>query len=148
MPILNRNSMLLLLALLATGATVAAPSQESQAVATIQMACDALRTGDIGAIKKLLMPGFVLIGSDVQMQSRDDIVAEMKRGDPVYRVFRNHSTTARVYGDAAVVWGITTIKGRAGGKRFAVELRFTDTLIRSDGAWRMVASHASRIPAE
>jgi ketosteroid isomerase-like protein len=145
---LNRLTALSLCVLLMAASPAPEPSDESQAMATTQMACDALRTGDIAAIKKLLAPDFVLIGSDTQMQTRDAIIAEARRGDPEYLVFRNHSMTARIYGDTAVVWGITALKGRAGGQLFAVDVRFTDTLIRSDGAWRMVASQSNRIPAE
>jgi ketosteroid isomerase-like protein len=145
---LNRLAALSLCVLLIAARSAPEPSDESQAMATTQMACDALRTSDIAAIKKLLAPDFVLIGSDTQMQTRDAIIAEARRGDPGYLVFRNHSMTARIYGDTAVVWGITTLKGRAGGQPFAVDVRFTDTLIRSDGTWRMVASQSNRIPAE
>jgi ketosteroid isomerase-like protein len=144
----DRVAALTLCVLLMAAGSAAQPSDESLAMATTQMACDALRSGDIAAIRKLLAPDFVLIGSDTQMQSRDAIIAEVRRGDPEYQLFRNHSMTARIHGDTAVVWGITTIEGIAGGQPFAVDLRFTDTLVRSDGAWRMVASHANRIPAE
>lgn len=54
--------------------------------------------------------------------------------------------TARVYGDTAVVQGITSLKGRSGGKPFAVDVRFTDTLVRVNGQWRIVVSHVTRIP--
>jgi ketosteroid isomerase-like protein len=55
--------------------------------------------------------------------------------------------TARVYGDAAVVQGITSLKGLSGGKPFALDVRFTDTLIRADGAWKIAVSHVTLIPA-
>ncbi len=148
MHMFNRLAALTLCVLPMVAHSATEPSDESLAVATTQMACDALRTGDIAAIRQLLMPDFVLIGSDTQMQSRDAIITEIRRGDPEYQVFRNHSMTARIYGDTAMVWGITTLKGRSGGNPFAVDVRFTDTLIRSGGAWRMVASQANTIPAE
>jgi ketosteroid isomerase-like protein len=148
MLIFNRLAALALCLWLTTAAWSEESSDKSLAMATTQKACDALRTGDIAAIRKLLAPDFVLIGSDTQMQSRDAIIAEVRRGDPDYQVFRNHSMTARIYGDTAMVWGITTVKGSAGGQPFALDLRFTDTLIRTDGSWRMVASQANRIPAK
>ena len=67
----------------------------------------------------------------------------MRKREPRYDVFRNHGMKVRVYGDSAVVTGITSIKGTSGGTAFAVDVQFTDTLIKRDGKWRMVASHAS-----
>jgi ketosteroid isomerase-like protein len=48
-----------------------------------------------------------------------------------------------VFGDAAIVQGITTVKGKSGGNAFAVNVRFTDTLIREKGKWRLVVSHVT-----
>jgi ketosteroid isomerase-like protein len=50
-----------------------------------------------------------------------------------------------VYGDTAVVQGITSLKGRAAGKPFALDVRFTDTLVRVNGSWTIVVSHVTRI---
>ena len=51
----------------------------------------------------------------------------------------------RLHGDAALVTGITTVSGMAGTTAFAAEFQFTDTLVRQRGAWRVAASHISRI---
>jgi ketosteroid isomerase-like protein len=147
MPVLGRFAALILLVLPMTDISQALPTDESRAMAMTQSACNALRSGDVAAIRRLLTPDFVLVGSDAQVQSRDDLIGEVLRGNPRYQVFRNHSMTARIYADAAVVQGITTLEGSAEGKRFALDVRFTDTLIRHEGEWRMVASHVSRIPA-
>ena len=48
-------------------------------------------------------------------------------------------------GSAAVVQGITTVKGKSGEHGFEVNVRFTDTLIREEGAWRLVVSHVTAI---
>ena len=51
----------------------------------------------------------------------------------------------RVYGDAAVVTGRTTVKGQYQGKEFTSRYRWTHTFIRHDRRWQCVASHISRI---
>lgn len=74
-------------------------------------------------------------------------VAEVARRGPVYEEFRNHGQKIRLYGDAAIVVGITSIRSRsADGEVFEGDFRFTDTGVYRDGAWRMAASHASRLP--
>jgi ketosteroid isomerase-like protein len=132
---------------LAIGAA-AMPGDEAKHVMDVtQQACDAFRTTDLPAIEKLLAPDFTLVGSDATVQSRSDVIAEVRSGDPQYEVFRNHSMTARVYGDAAVVQGITSLKGTSGGEAFELDVRFSDTLVRADGRWQLVVSHVTRIPS-
>jgi len=121
--------------------------QAELAMAITQQACEAFRIGDVAAVEKLLAPRFTLVGSDAQVQSREEVLAEVRSRDPQYEVFRNHSMTAQVYGNAAIVQGITSLKGTSGGKSFEADVRFTDTLIRDKGQWRLVVSHVTRIQA-
>jgi hypothetical protein len=54
--------------------------------------------------------------------------------------------TAHVDDDAAIVQGITSLAGRAGGVPFEVDVRFTDTLVKVGGDCKLVVSHVTRIP--
>lgn len=127
----------------AAGASVA----EQEAMAVTQAACDAFRLRDLAALERLLAPEFNLVSTNAEVQSRAQALQEVRDGDPQYERFENHSMTARMYGDAAVVQGITSLKGRSGGKPFAVDVRFTDTLIRVNGRWSIVVSHVTRMPS-
>jgi ketosteroid isomerase-like protein len=123
-----------------------APSQEEQRVMQVtQDACVAFLNADLPAVEKLLAPGFTLVTSSAVVQTREEVLAEIRNRDPVYSEFRNHSMTARVFGNAAIVQGITTVKGSSGGHAFDVNVRFTDTLIREKGKWRLVVSHVTGI---
>ena len=110
-----------------------------------QAACMASLEADLPSAEALLAPGFTLVNSSAVVQTRDEVLAEIRNHDPVYDEFRNHSMTARVFRDAAIVQGITTVKGRSGGRAFDVNVRFTDTLIRDKGKWRLVVSHVTAI---
>jgi ketosteroid isomerase-like protein len=121
--------------------------QEQEVMAVTQAACDAFRLRDIAAAERLLAPEFTLVGTNAEVQNMAQAIEEIRAGDPQYDRFENHGMTARVYGDAAVVQGITSLKGRSGGKPFAVDVRFTDTLVRVNGRWMIVVSHVTRIPS-
>jgi ketosteroid isomerase-like protein len=125
----------------------AAANDEEEVKAVTQRACDAFLKADPVALETLLAPSFTLVGTDGGVQPREQAFAEVSAKDPKYEVFRNHDMVARVYGDAATVQGITSLKGTSGGKAFALDVRFTDTLIRTNGQWRIVVSHVTRIPA-
>ena len=125
---------------------LSASVQEQEAMAATQAACDAFRLRDIPALERLLAPEFNLVSPSAEVQTRAQAIKEVRDGDPQYDRFENHSMTARVYGETAVVQGITSLKGRSGGKPFAVDVRFTDTLVRVNGRWTIVVSHVTRIP--
>jgi ketosteroid isomerase-like protein len=128
-------------------ASVAQTTDQAElAMAVTQQACEAFRMGDVAAAEALLAPTFTLVGPNAQVQSRAEVLAEVRSRDPRYEVFRNHSMTAQIYGDAAIVQGITSVKGVSGGKSFEADVRFTDTLIKDKGQWRLVVSHVTSIP--
>ena len=134
------------LATLLLNPAMSASVQEQEAMAATQAACDAFRLRDIPALEHLLAPEFTLVSTNAEVQSRAQAMQEVRDGDPQYERFENHSMSARLYGDTAIVQGITSLKGRSGGKPFALDVRFTDTLVRVNGRWTIVVSHVTRIP--
>ena len=108
--------------------------------------CRAFETADVGVLRGGLDERFTLTDSVGKVTNLRQNLAEVERRDPVYDVFRNHDQAIRLYGDAAVVTGITSIKGRSGGQAFAADFQFTDTWVRVGATWKMAASHASRLP--
>ena len=138
---------LALLSLTSFAADLPAPTREQKEVMQVtQDACVAFLKADVAAAEALLAPEFTLVNSRAVVQSREEVLAEIRGHDPVYTEFRNHSMNAHVFGDAAIVQGITTVKGKSGEQSFDVNVRFTDTLIREKGKWRLVVSHVTRIP--
>jgi ketosteroid isomerase-like protein len=142
-----RHLVALAFALLAVNPAISASVPEQEAMAATQAACDAFRLRDVAALERLLAPEFTLVSTTAEVQNRAQAIQEVRDGDPQYERFENHGMTARVYGDTAVVQGITSLKGRSGGKPFALDVRFTDTLVRTDGRWSIVVSHVTRIPS-
>ena len=105
--------------------------------------CAAYERGDADWLEKNLDPTFTLTGSTGKLTTRAEEVADLRNGTR-YTVFRNRDTKLRLYGDAAVVTGITRVEGKAEDKPYAVDFQFTDTYVRRPQGWVIVASHASR----
>ena len=114
-------------------------------IAVLNAACDAFERGDAARLEALLSPDFTLTDSSGIVTDRDANLEEVRKREPRYESFRNHDMKVRLYGDAAVVSGITSVKGTALGRPFEADFRFTDTLIRREGTWTLAASHASRL---
>lgn len=106
----------------------------------------AWETGDAATLRRDLDSSFTLVDSKGMVTDFAANVAEVEKRDPVYTVFRNRDQTVRVYGDSAVVIGITRVEGSSGGSEFKAEFRFTDTWVKRDGQWKLAASHATRLP--
>lgn len=108
-------------------------------------ACHAFEVGDAASLRKTLDARFTLTSSTGVVTDLAQNLHEVATREPKYDVFRNHDQKVRLYGDAAIITGITTVKGRANGTPFAADFQFTDTWIRRDGQWKLAASHASRL---
>ncbi|HXP01380.1 MAG TPA: nuclear transport factor 2 family protein [Luteibacter sp.] len=109
--------------------------------------CAAFEREDAAWLEQHLDPTFTLTSSTGKVTTRADEVADL-RGGTKYDVFRNRDSKVRLYGDAAVVTGITRVEGKSDGKPYVLDFQFTDTYVRKQGEWVLVASHASRLSAQ
>jgi ketosteroid isomerase-like protein len=140
---------LLLAALAAPAFAAASPADDTRDIERVERElCDAIRTGDAAKIEKLEDETYTLTNTRGEVTKRADDIADAKKGEIRYTEFRNHDTTMRLYGDAAIRLGITSLKGSASGKPFALDVRFTDTYVRRADGWKIAASHATRMEAK
>ncbi|NOK18255.1 nuclear transport factor 2 family protein [Corallococcus carmarthensis] len=132
---------------LATGVAEARdPAQDERELLKVEAAlCRAFETADVATLRKSLDARFTLTDSRGTVTDLEQNLAEVAKKDPVYEVFRNHHQKIRLYGDAAVVTGITTLKGHSGKTQFEGDFQFTDTWVYRDGQWKLAASHATRL---
>jgi ketosteroid isomerase-like protein len=131
-----------------SGAPAARPqgAAEQEVEDALHAGCAAFERGDVAFLEAFLGDGFTLTNGSGEVTSREQTLDEVRRREPRYDVFRNSRMRVRLYGDTALVLGITTVKGSSAGQSFAAELAFTDTLLKRGGRWVIVASHASRAP--
>lgn len=133
---------------LASFAAFAAPSaaDDERAIRQVETAlCEAIRTGDAESIARYEDATYTLTTSRGEVTTRADDIADAKKGSVRYSVFRNHDSKVRLYGDAAIVTGITSLAGESAGEKFALDVAFTDTYVRRPDGWKIAASHASRL---
>lgn len=146
---MKSTALRLLVAIAAPSFASASPADDTREIERVEHALlDAIRTGDVAGIEKYEDETYTLVSTRGEVTTRADDIADAKKGEIRYTEFRNHDTTMRLYGDAAIRLGITTLKGTASGKPFALDVRFTDTYIRRADGWKLAASHATRIEAK
>ncbi|NOK10384.1 nuclear transport factor 2 family protein [Corallococcus exercitus] len=144
---MNLQTTLTTILALATGTAEARdPAQDERELLKVEAAlCRAFETADVATLRKSLDARFTLTDSKGTVTDLEQNLAEVAKKDPVYEVFRNHHQQVRLYGDAAVVTGITTLKGHSGKVQFEGDYQFTDTWVYRDGQWKLAASHATRL---
>jgi ketosteroid isomerase-like protein len=59
---------------------------------------------------------------------------------------RNEDMRAYVHGNTAVVTGWLVVRGRGPGGPFDRRFRYTDTWLRRDGRWRVIAAQDYLVP--
>ena len=137
--------MLLFTALLATlplGAVAAEPDLHE-----VDAQWNRLRlASDTAGLGALLVDDFVLTHSDGKVQHKRDYLADLDRRTRVNHAIDNHDVVVNRYGDTAIVTGRTEQNGVGEQGPFRGSFRFTRVWVLQEGAWRLVASHSSRLP--
>jgi|GEM_PF-942435 len=95
---------------------------------------------DATALDAILADGY-LENLQGQITKKAQIIADMKAG--IYKVESLEAGDMRVvvFGDHAVVNGLTTPKGTMRGKEASEKRRWTDVYEKQDGRWRAVFTH-------
>ena len=126
-------------------ATTANPEDEKAILQVEQNWCEAFRTNNVDAIAAIEDEDYTLTNSRAELSTRSDDIVQAKAHAIEYSKFDNHNQNVRLYGDTAVVTGITSLEGIAGDKPFKLDLRFTDILVRRNGEWKAVAGHVTKV---
>jgi len=135
----------LLLALSATPlfAQHAATAPASDATELIRLE-NAWTTGlvhrDRALFDKLLGPKFVYTENDKLMR-RDAVLNDVATSTDTVTAARNEGMEVHQFSPTtAAVTGWLIVQGRSAGKRFTHRYRFTDTWLKSEAGWKIVAA--------
>lgn len=126
-------------------ATAANPKDEKAILQVEQNWREALRTNNADTIAAIEDEGYTLTNSHADLRTRSDDIVEAKAHAIEYSQFYNHEQNVRLYGDTAIVTGITSVEGVSGDKPFKLDVRFTDILVRRNGEWKAVAGHVTKV---
>lgn len=104
----------------------------------------ALITRDSAYFRRTLHPDYVY-SDERGVFTKQQVIADQLGTDTV-TVAANDSMRAHVHGGAAVVVGLLVVSGRGAQGAFRHRYRFTDTWIKYNGRWTMIASQDYDIP--
>ena len=125
------------------------PKAAEEAVRKLERAwLDAYEQRDAKAMEAIVADDFIITFPQGRKQTKAQIVESMKKPAPPGRSekFRTEETEARVFGDTVVLTGRVISETQRDGKSSTGQMLYTDTYVRRNGAWQVVASHLGAVP--
>ena len=109
----------------------------------------AQRASDVRALTELLDDAVLFTGPDGNLYSKEDDLGAHRSGHQVLSRVEESELRVLVTGSTGVTWFLGTLEGTVGGESFAAQMRYPRTWARDpETGWRIVAAHATVVPAE
>ena len=107
---------------------------------------EAIVKNDLEGVERLVVDDWIIIGPDGEIVERARFFEVIESGDMTHDTMESEDFRIRIYGDSAVVTGITRAKGKFMGQEFSTQERATDVFVKRDGRWQCVLTHLTRFP--
>ena len=129
---------------LMTTVTQRAGSMKEDIAMREQAWCAAWVAGNVVELERLHDPDYVAINNVGQFSSREQILADVKAGIFRYTSMLHEHVQIRVYGQTAVVNGLTINEGHRGSRDVSGTFAYTRVYLLDHGIWRAVLSQYTR----
>ena len=100
---------------------------------------------DAVALDRIYADDFIGVGPSGTVRTKKDVLSDFGSGSLKFQSITTDDVRIRVYGNAAVETGLSTMQGQDAGKVVPAENRFTRVWIKQEGRWRLVANHYSNL---
>jgi len=98
---------------------------------------------DAAALERIYAEDFIGVGPSGTVRTKPQVISDFTSGDLKFKSITTDGVRVRVYGDAAVETGCSTMDGQDKGKSVPHDTRFTRVWVKQQGRWRLVANHYS-----
>ena len=96
---------------------------------------------DAAALERIYADDFIGVGPSGTVRTKPQVIADFTSGNLRFESITTDDV--RVYGNAAVGTGLSTMNGQDKGKAVPHDTRFTRVWVKQHGRWRLVANHYS-----
>ena len=104
----------------------------------------AIVKNDAEAIGQFLADDWVIIDADGGIIEKARFLGVVESGALTHEMMESDDVEVRIYGDSAVVSGLTRTKGKFMGQDFSTQERATDVFVMQNGRWQCVFSQLTR----
>jgi ketosteroid isomerase-like protein len=109
---------------------------------------EAIVKNDLEGIGRLVTDDWIIIDPNGEIVDRARFFKVIESGALTHDMMESEDFRVRVYGNSAVVTGVTRTKGKFMGQEFSTRERATDVFVKRDGRWQCVLTHLTRLPSE
>ena len=145
---------ILAIAVVAFSAAAIASGQEQSAVRDPKSIAEHIRKldkeriqaqihGDVAALKRIYADDFIGVGPSGTVRTKPQVISDFTSGDLRFQSITTDDVRVRVYENAAVETGLSTMNGQDKGNAVPHDTRFTRVWVKQHGSWRLVANHYS-----
>lgn len=104
---------------------------------------DAYEKRDVASMTAIVADDFTITFPDGGMQTKVQVVESLKSAGGAAMKFKTESVQSRAYGDIVILIGVVISEWTQDGKAMSDRSRYTDTYVKRNGKWQVVASHLS-----
>ncbi len=105
---------------------------------------EAIVKNDLKGIGRLVTDDWIIIDPNGEIVDRPRFFEVIKSGALTHDMMESEDFRVRIYGDSAVVTGVTRTKGKFMGQEFSTQERATDVFVKRDGRWQCVLTQLTR----
>jgi len=124
-----------------------ARAQESPDAATIRVLetkwADSYKNRQVDVLSSLMSDDYVITMEDGSVYGKVGFISHTAQPSEKVDLVEFADLKIRMHGDAAVVTGSYHEQGESAGKPYDYHDRMTDLWMKTDGKWKLVASHYS-----
>ena len=108
---------------------------------------DAYEKHDSQAMTKIVADDFIITFPNGTMQSKPQLLQMIANPNPTSAKmhFYTEDVKSRAYGDTVILMGRVVTEYERDGKKVKEQSRYTDTYVKRNGRWQVVASHLSNV---
>lgn len=108
---------------------------------------DAYEKHDSQAMTRIVADDFIITFPNGTMQSKLQLMQMIANPNPTSPKmhFYTEDVKSRAYGDTVILMGRVVTEYERDGKKVKEQSRYTDTYVRRNGRWQVVASHLSNV---
>jgi ketosteroid isomerase-like protein len=103
-------------------------------------------TNNLGEIDRLLADDYLGISALGTLETKADVLAARRAGNPKLSQMDLSDVKIRIYGDTAVVTSKVDLRGTNGERDVSGHYRYTRVYTNRNGEWRIVSFESVRVP--
>ena len=130
----------------AARAKTGASPRERAVLAAMEVYKQAILDRDTAALARIWTENYTFINPQGGLVTREQRLANLGSGNTNVQVIdAEREITVRLFGDAAVVQNLSTLRGSFSGQPTDTDLRGTFVWVRRDGRWRLVTNQLTAV---